>query len=67
MKKRAERTNDRLVLTIARDILNGMKANTLDEVTSETFKWVRNRKTAVEKEVEAVSNGMHIGPRLIAE
>ena len=30
-----------------------MKASTLDDVMKKTFRWIRQRKTAAEKEVEA--------------
>ena len=65
--KRAERTNDRLLFAIAKDIHKGLKTNTLDKVTLETFKWKRLRKTAAERETEAISKGIHSGPRLTAE
>jgi hypothetical protein len=49
--RRAERTNDRQVHAIAKAIHEKMKDGTLDEITLATFKWIKNRSTAAEREV----------------
>lgn len=42
---------------IAKALYEAMKADKLDSVTKKTFKWVRNRKTAAEREAEVRLEG----------
>ena len=54
--RRSERTQDRQVHAIAKAIHAAMKSGTLDAVTHSTFRWLRNRKTAAEREAAAQAN-----------
>lgn len=47
---REKRTRERALHAIAKEIHFAMKDGTLDEVTGQTFKWIRNRLTAAERE-----------------
>ena len=47
---REKRTRERALHCIAKEIHFAMKAGTLDAITGQTFRWIRNRLTAAERE-----------------
>ena len=47
---RERRTRERALHSIAKEIHFAMKAGTLDDLTRQTFQWIRNRPTAAERE-----------------
>ena len=50
--KRASRTDERCVHSIAKTIHFAMKAGTLDPLSAKTFAWIKNRPTAAELELK---------------
>ena len=61
VRRRIERTKDRTIHAIAKDIYAEMKAGTLSDLMRQTFKWKRNRRTEGEKQLLIVkSAGMEM-------
>ena len=53
---RVRRTNDRALHRVAKSIHEAMQLGTLDAVTRKTFKWIKNRPTAAEREAREETN-----------
>ena len=66
MIRRHQRTRARAIHAAAKQLHQAMKQNALDPVTLNTFKWIRNRPTAAEREAILGIEQDALSPEIVA-